>query len=143
VRTTIVLPPSLLRAAKARSAAQGESLKSLITRAVSAEVAARPRATRVVLPPVGNPSGPKVRVTNRDLADRLAAAGAQAARPGGRSRVGDTRRQGAGGLPRDPVAGPALTPHMDARRPSQRTMTSRHTAPTGIQGVGGAQVSSR
>jgi hypothetical protein len=96
MRTTIVLPPSLLRAAKARSAAQGESLKSLITRAVSAEVAAGaapPRSTRLVLPLVGNPSGPKVRVTNRDLADRLAAADAQAARPNGRRARHPNRRK--------------------------------------------------
>jgi hypothetical protein len=34
MRTTVELPPHVMRAAKARSAERGESLKTLLTRAV-------------------------------------------------------------------------------------------------------------
>src|SRR5580765_3417696 len=47
MRTTVELPPELMRAAKARSAELGESLKSLFARAVAAELGAesdRPQA---------------------------------------------------------------------------------------------------
>jgi hypothetical protein len=87
MRTTIVLPPDLLRAAKSRSAERGESLKALITRAVAAELAApqdsRGPGARVTLPLFGDPRGAKVRLTNSDLADRLAAADADRVGPGG------------------------------------------------------------
>ena len=80
MRTTVELPPALLRAAKARSAEQGESLKALLTRAVAAELDSTPVATRhrarVRLPLFGSPAGPPVSLTNHDLARVLAAADA-------------------------------------------------------------------
>lgn len=79
MRTTVELPPALLRAAKARSAEQGESLKALLTRAVAAELDSTPLASRhrarVRLPLLGSP-GPPVSLTNDDLARLLAAADA-------------------------------------------------------------------
>ena len=85
MRTTVELPPELMRAAKARSAESGESLKALLTRAVAAELGnlpARPRArSRVTLPLFGAASGPRARPTNTDLERALAdadAAGIQA-----------------------------------------------------------------
>jgi hypothetical protein len=96
MRTTIVLPPALLRAAKSRSAERGESLKALITRAVAAELAApqdlQARAARVSLPLFGDPQGAKVRLTNRDLAEYLAAADAERVAPGRARRPVTTRR---------------------------------------------------
>ena len=93
MRTTVELPPDLLRAAKARSAESGESLKSLLTRAVAAEldthVAGRGRKVRVALPLFGRPSGPRVRPSNADLEHALAdadAAAAQSSRRRGRSK---------------------------------------------------------
>ena len=54
MRTTIDLPPTLIRAAKARAAEQGESLKDLVNRAVAHEIGlpATPRGKtgRVTLP---------------------------------------------------------------------------------------------
>ncbi len=76
MRTTVELPPALLRAAKARSAERGESLKSLFTRALETELgerAATPgQARRVSLPLFGAAPGPLVRVTNADLERALA-----------------------------------------------------------------------
>jgi hypothetical protein len=78
MRTTVMLAPDLFRLAKARSAERGESLKALFTRALAAElaapVAAAAPAARVRLPLFGDPAGPKIRLTNRDLATRLAEA---------------------------------------------------------------------
>ena len=78
MRTTVELPPELMRAAKARSAESGESLKTLLTRAVAAEletpVARRGQKTRVSLPLFGAPAGPRVRPSNADLERALAAA---------------------------------------------------------------------
>jgi hypothetical protein len=71
MRTTVELPPDLLRAAKARSAESGESLKALLTRAVSAELQQAPshvgRSARVELPLFGSINGGRVRLDNRDL----------------------------------------------------------------------------
>lgn len=98
MRTTVVLPPHLLRAAKVRSAEHGESLKALLTRAIEAELGREPRAAaaraRVALPLFGDPDAPIVRLSNADLAraladaDRgaLAAANARARRPPRRPR---------------------------------------------------------
>jgi len=92
MRTTVVLPPELMRAAKARSAESGESLKTLLTRAVAAELGnlpARPRArSRVTLPLFGAASGPRARPTNADLERALADADAAQIRavPPGRRR---------------------------------------------------------
>lgn len=82
MRTTVELPPELMRAAKARSAERGESLKSLLTRAIAAELgmpvmARRPRE-RVKLPLFGDPNGPKVHLTNRILEQALVDADAVA-----------------------------------------------------------------
>ena len=73
MRTTIDLPPTLMRAAKARAAEHGESLKDLVNRAVAREVglpaAARGKAGRVTLPLIARDATPSVFVTNDDIAD--------------------------------------------------------------------------
>jgi hypothetical protein len=80
MRTTVELPPSLMRAAKARSAEAGESLKALLARAVAAELGrdAAPSASgaRVVLPLFGAGSGPRANLSNADLERALADADA-------------------------------------------------------------------
>jgi len=76
VRTTVVLPPELLRAAKVRASQQGETLKELITRAVDREVAERPRSgnRKLVLPLIGRADDPNtVDVTNADIHSALEA----------------------------------------------------------------------
>ncbi len=78
-----------MRAAKARSAEAGESLKTLLTRAVAAELgrgsAAPARGARVVLPLFGGGSGPRANLSNADLERALADADATRA-GGGRPR---------------------------------------------------------
>jgi hypothetical protein len=73
MRTTIDLPPTLMRAAKARAAQEGESLKDLVGRAVAREVGlpvtARGKAGRVTLPLIARDATPTVLVTNDDIAD--------------------------------------------------------------------------
>ena len=73
MRTTIDIPPTLMRAAKARAAEQGESLKDLVNRAVAREVGlpATPQAKtgRVTLPLIARDATPTVVVTNDDIAD--------------------------------------------------------------------------
>ncbi len=98
MRTTVIFPPELMRAAKARSAELGESLKTLLTRAVEAEIGreTRPRGSRprVSLPLFGRAAGPLVSVSNADLEQALAdvdGAGVSgqrraASRPSGRKR---------------------------------------------------------
>jgi hypothetical protein len=93
MRTTVQFSPDLMRLAKARSAELGESLKTLLTRAVAAELA-QPAATsnaraRVALPLFGRVSGPAVRLSNADLERHLAEADASAAAPrrGPRARI--------------------------------------------------------
>ena len=76
MRTTVELPPALLRKAKMRAAARGESLKTLLTRAVEAELGQGNETTtrrRVELPLVGDPAGPPVDPSGLDLARVLAA----------------------------------------------------------------------
>jgi hypothetical protein len=72
MRTTIDLPPTLMRAAKARAAEDGESLKDLVSRAVAREVGipATPRGKtgRVTLPLIARDAAPTVIVTNDDIA---------------------------------------------------------------------------
>jgi hypothetical protein len=71
MRTTVELPPELLKQAKAQAAARGESLKALFTRAVTTELgksAYRRTATRVRLPILGDPEGKPVDVSNEDIA---------------------------------------------------------------------------
>jgi hypothetical protein len=64
-----------MRAAKARAAEDGESLKDLVTRAVAREVGlpapARGKAGRVTLPLIARNAKPTVLVTNDDIADAL------------------------------------------------------------------------
>ena len=73
MRTTIDMPPALMRAAKARAAEQGESLKDLVNRAVAREVGlpATPQGKtgRVMLPLIARDAPPTVLVTNDDIAD--------------------------------------------------------------------------
>ena len=77
MRTTIDLPSNLMRAAKARAAEDGESLKDLVNRAVAREVglpaAAREKAGRVALPLIARDATPAVVVTSDDIADTLLA----------------------------------------------------------------------
>lgn len=75
MRTTVELPPALLRKAKMRAAARGESLKTLLTRAVAAELGQGyqdTRRRRVEFPLFGDPSGPLVDLGGLDLARALA-----------------------------------------------------------------------
>lgn len=78
-----MLPPDLMREAKARSAERGETLKALLTRAVEAELGRRapptaPRA-RVALPIFGRDEEPRVGPSNVDLERALAGADLQGA----------------------------------------------------------------
>ncbi len=77
MRTTVELPDDLLREAKARAARAGESLKTLFRRAVAAElgrISGEQGARRdpAGLPVFGNPKGPRVRLSNKDLERFLA-----------------------------------------------------------------------
>jgi len=82
MRTTVELPPELMRAAKARSAERGETFKTLLTRAIAAELAMpvlnRKPAGRVQLPLMPGSKGPKVHITNRLLEEVDAQADAEA-----------------------------------------------------------------
>ena len=73
MRTSIDMPPTLMRAAKARAAEHGESLKDLVNRAVAHEIGlpATPKgkAGRVTLPLIARDATPTVLVTNEDIED--------------------------------------------------------------------------
>jgi plasmid stability protein len=86
MRTTVDIDDDVLRTAKVRAAEHGESLKTLIERAVRREVG-EPRSPgqRVRLPLVGTAGGPEVDVSGADIADLEA--------------DDDIRRYGAAGLP--------------------------------------------
>ena len=75
MRTTVDLPPTLMRAAKARAAEGGETLKDLVNRAVAREVGLpatpREKAGRVTLPLIARDASPTVVVTNDDIAAAL------------------------------------------------------------------------
>ena len=77
MRTTIDLPDPLMRAAKARAAERGESLKDLVNRALAHELgvssAPRRKAGRVTLPLLAPGASPDVLVTNDDIAAALEA----------------------------------------------------------------------
>ena len=77
MRTTIDVPPTLMRAAKARAAEQGESLKDLVNRAVAHEVGLpstpKGKAGRVTLPLIARDAKPAVLVTNDDIEDAFGA----------------------------------------------------------------------
>jgi hypothetical protein len=76
MRTTVELPPELMKQAKARAAARGESLKTLLTRAVASELGkarhSREDGSRVSLPIFGAASAKPVNVSNEDIARALA-----------------------------------------------------------------------
>ena len=73
MRTTIDIPPTLIRAAKARAAEHGESLKDLVSRAVAHEIGLpstpRGKTGRVTLPLIARDATPTVLVTNEDIED--------------------------------------------------------------------------
>ncbi len=75
MRTTVDMPPALIRAAKARAVERGESLKDLVNRAIAHELgfpsAPKAKAGRVTLPLIGSVAAPKVIVTNEDIAAAL------------------------------------------------------------------------
>jgi hypothetical protein len=77
MRTTIDMPPTLMRAAKARAAEQGESLKDLVNRAVAHEVGVpavpKGKAGRVTLPLIARDATPTILVTNEDIEDAFGA----------------------------------------------------------------------
>jgi hypothetical protein len=77
MRTTIDMPTTLMRAAKARAAEEGESLKDLVNRAVAREIGipATPKAKRgrVTLPLIARDATPTVLVTNDDIGDAIEA----------------------------------------------------------------------
>jgi hypothetical protein len=77
MRTTIDMPPTLMRAAKARAAEQGESLKDLVNRAVAHEVGVpavpKGKAGRVTLPLIARDAAPTILVTNEDIEDAFGA----------------------------------------------------------------------
>ena len=77
MRTTIDVPDALIRAAKARAADRGESLKDLVNRALAHELGLssvpKRKAGRVTLPLVARDATPAVLVTNDDIAAALEA----------------------------------------------------------------------
>ena len=77
MRTTIDMPDALMRAAKARAAEHGESLKDLMNRALAHELgissASKQKTGRVTLPLVARDATPAVLVTNDDIAAALEA----------------------------------------------------------------------
>jgi hypothetical protein len=81
MRTTIDLPTALMRAAKARAAEEGESLKDLVSRAVAREVGLpttqKGKTGRVTLPLIARDATPAVLVTNDDIEDAFDAEDAE------------------------------------------------------------------
>jgi hypothetical protein len=77
MRTTIDMPDALMRAAKARAANHGESLKDLMNRALAHELGlpsvSKRKTGRVTLPLVARDAAPAVLVTNDDIATALEA----------------------------------------------------------------------
>jgi hypothetical protein len=99
MRTTVELPPDLLRTAKARSAERGESLKSLLARAVAVELGRTaggdgPRP-RVRLPLFGAATGARADPSNADLERALGEADARVSRrmAPGRARPAQRRKK--------------------------------------------------
>ena len=77
MRTTIDMPDVLMRAAKARAAEHGESLKDLVNRAITHELGLpsvpKRKTGRVTLPLIAREVAPTVLVTNDDIAAALEA----------------------------------------------------------------------
>jgi len=71
MRSTIDIPESLMRAAIARAAENGESLKDLVKRAIARELGMpstqREKTGRVTLPLIARGAEPTVLVTNEDI----------------------------------------------------------------------------
>ena len=85
MRITVELPDDLMKQAKAKAAARGESLKSLFIRAIAAEVGFRTTghvaaARRVKVPLFGNPKERNVSISNLDVEQFLADEDAASAR---------------------------------------------------------------
>lgn len=76
MRTTVELPQELMKQAKARAAARGESLKTLLTRAVASELGKgrhpRDKGSRVGLPLFGNAKAKSVNISGYDIARAIA-----------------------------------------------------------------------
>jgi hypothetical protein len=77
MRTTVDMPDALMRAAKARAAERGESLKDLVNRALAHELGLpsvpKRKTGRVTLPLVARDTVPAIHVTNDDIATALEA----------------------------------------------------------------------
>jgi hypothetical protein len=77
MRTTIDMPDALMRAAKARAAEHGESLKDLVNRALAHELGlpsvSKRKTGRVTLPLIARDATPAALVTNDDIAAALEA----------------------------------------------------------------------
>jgi hypothetical protein len=76
MRTTLDLPPDLMRAAKIKAAQRGESLKDLFTRAIAHEVSSPGRARpagRLAFPLIGRDEDPRVEITSEDIAAAIEA----------------------------------------------------------------------
>jgi plasmid stability protein len=77
MRTTIDMPDGLMRAAKARAAEHGESLKDLVNRAIAHELGLpsvpKRKTGRVALPLIARDAAATVLVTNDDIAAALEA----------------------------------------------------------------------
>jgi plasmid stability protein len=75
MRTTIDMPDTLMRAAKARAAEHGESLKDLVNRALAHELGLQSvlkrKTGRVALPLIARDATPAILVTNDDIANAL------------------------------------------------------------------------
>jgi hypothetical protein len=71
------MPDALMRAAKARAAEHGESLKDLVNRALAHELgmpsAPKRKTGRVALPLIAREAAPAVLITNDDIAAALEA----------------------------------------------------------------------
>ena len=69
------MPDALMRAAKARAAGRGESLKDLVNRALAHELgfpsAPKRKTGRVALPLIARDAEPAILVTNDDIASAL------------------------------------------------------------------------
>lgn len=80
MRTTVELPPELMRAMKSEAAARGETVKEFLTRAVTHELgnpeAERPRK-RVSFPLIPATKSRKVNITNDDIEAIFAAEDAE------------------------------------------------------------------
>jgi hypothetical protein len=72
VRTTVDIPAPLYRKLKQRAAAQGRSIRELILAGVKSTLveAKRPNAKRVRFPLIHS-KGPKVRLTNEQIYERV------------------------------------------------------------------------